>query len=172
VTTDWLGLYKSLVRERLGEATCTSCGMSLGHAVMVSTSDGTSHQEHGLCDKSIARLFAATELLEVRCDHCGAPQEVGMRLVRAAQPPSLSGEDVRPWSADAVAAYRKTIQARLAEQRCSRCQAPLVSGRVVEARGGGTVPEQRFDETVVARLIGLMQDLTVECPACGERVKV
>lgn len=64
-------IYASDIRGRLLAARCGSCLQGLGDATLLSTSGGTSLDEYGLTDESIAHALAATQHLNVRCGRCG-----------------------------------------------------------------------------------------------------
>ena len=171
MATDLAGLYRSVIQARLSLLKCDSCGHPLEHATILSATNGTTHDEHRLSESSVARLLAATQRLGVRCDHCAATREVGIRLVQAPQVPSLSGVDLTPWSPGAVAVYRSIVRARVSERACPSCQGLLGGAGVSKAMGGTTLPEHRFDDELAVSIIAWTQCLTVHCARCGTDVE-
>ena len=165
-------LYRALIRARLQSQRCAACGESLEHAAVVSAGEGTTLEEYGLSETSAARVLAATELLSVRCDRCGASNEVGFSLVQRSEARLLSADDLAQWSAKAVDVYRSIVRARLADRSCTACGHSLESAAVTTAGGGTVLPEFDLDDEAAVSIIAWTQCLNVPCPHCGTLVKI
>jgi hypothetical protein len=63
-------LYQNLVRIRMAEHSCPTCGASLEDGLLVARGGGTVLEGFGLSDAAAARLIAYTERLSIRCA-CG-----------------------------------------------------------------------------------------------------
>lgn len=64
-------LYHSLIRARLSEQACGSCGTSLETGSLVGMGGGSTLEGFGLSDAAAARLLAYTQPLSVLCPQCG-----------------------------------------------------------------------------------------------------
>jgi hypothetical protein len=166
VSTGVAKLYWSLIRARLRGHTC-ACGRSLTNATLVSAGEGTTLEEYGLSETSAARLLAATEVLTVRCDHCGITRDVGTALAHSPQETSLTADDLAQWNPRAVESYRSIVTSRLADRVCDTCGGSLRAARVERATGGTTLPEFDLDDDAAVAVIAWTQRLTVHCGQCG-----
>jgi hypothetical protein len=63
-------LYHSLIRMRMSEQACPSCGSSLETASLVGVGRGSTLDGFGLSDAAAARLLAYTQPLSVLCPQC------------------------------------------------------------------------------------------------------
>jgi hypothetical protein len=70
--------YRELVRARLRNSRCSTCGTSLAASVVVRTDTrvGPELNEFGLSDAGAAVYLAATDALVVTCGQCGAQNVV------------------------------------------------------------------------------------------------
>jgi hypothetical protein len=159
-------LYWVLIRARLRDRVCDRCGASLAKAIVVSAGEGTTLDEHGLSDTSVARLLAATELLTVRCDRCDATCEVGEPLVQRPEARVLVAEDMAQWSAHALEVYRSIVRVRLGDRTCPTCRSPLAEATVERAAGGSTLPEFDLDDDAAVAIVAWTQSLAVRCARC------
>ena len=64
-------LYDSLIRIRMAEHACPTCGTTLENGSLVARGGGAVLEGFGLSDGAAARLIACTERLSIRCSHCG-----------------------------------------------------------------------------------------------------
>lgn len=160
-------LYWALIRARLRDRICDRCGASLAEAIVVSAGEGTTLDEHGLSDTSVARLLAATEVLTVRCAGCDATCEVGDPLSHHPEPRVLRADDVAQWSAHALEVYRSIARVRLGDRTCPTCRAPLAEATVERAAGGTTLPEFDLDDDAAVAIVAWTQSLAVRCARCG-----
>jgi hypothetical protein len=172
VATEVARLYRALIRARLRGRACERCGHSLELSSVVTAGEGTTLEEYGLSETAAAHLLAATEILRVQCDRCGATSDVGTPLTPLAETRVLSAEDQAQWSSHAVSVYRAIIHARLQDRVCSSCGGSLQSAKVERAAGGATLPEFGLDEDAAVALIAWMQCLTVRCPQCEGAVDI
>ena len=172
MSTDAAHVYWSLIRARLGSQACQKCGQPLQGGTVLSAGEGTTLEEYGLSDTSAARLLAATELLTVRCDHCGVEATIGRSLVQRPDMRSPTADDLAQWSPEAAELYRSIVQARLADRVCTACGASLGGCAIETAAGGAILPEFDLDDEAALALIAWTQCLTVRCTACDAAMKI
>ncbi len=165
-------LYWALIRARLRDVSCKSCGTSLSRAIVVAAGEGTTLDDYGLSDSSTARLLAATEVLTVRCDRCDTTCEVGSSLVHAPEAPIVVARDLAQWSPHALEVYRSIVATRLADRKCTACGSSLSQATVDFAAGGSTLPEFDLDDDGAVAVVAWSQQLAVSCPQCGEVVTI
>ena len=81
-----VALYRELVRARLSDGRCATCGASLATALLVrsDTHVGRELNQIGLSDGGAARYLAATDDLIVKCGPCGAQNVVPAERTAAA----------------------------------------------------------------------------------------
>ena len=63
-------LYQKLIRIRMAEHSCPTCGTTLEDGFLVARGGGTALEGFGLSDAAAARLIACTQRLSIRCA-CG-----------------------------------------------------------------------------------------------------
>ena len=170
--TDVAKLYWSLIRARVRDRACTGCGRPLEDATLVSAGEGTALDEYGLSDSSAARILAATELLTVTCNHCGASSDIGSSFVHSPRAVILSADDMRQWSPHAAEVYRSIVATRLGDRTCTACGYLLEAASVERAVGGTTLPEFDLDDDAAIAIVAWTQRLTVRCSQCGIAVEV
>jgi hypothetical protein len=171
VSTGVAKLYWSLIRARLRGLTC-ACGTSLTNATVVSAGEGTTLDEYGLSETSAARLLAATEVLTVRCDHCGVTHDVGTALEHSARVASLTADDLAQWNPHAIEIYGSIMTSRLADRVCDACGGSLRAATLERATGGTTLPEFDLDDDAAVAIIAWTQRLTVRCSLCDAAMAI
>jgi predicted RNA-binding Zn-ribbon protein involved in translation (DUF1610 family) len=172
VSTDVGHAYWSLIRARLRVEVCRTCGQPLQNGTVLAAGEGTTLEEYGLSDTSVARLLAATELLKVRCPHCGAEATIGRSLVHRPNLRTLTADDLAQWSPEAAELYRSIVCLRLEDRLCVACGRSLRESAIEAAAGGAILPEFHLDDEAALTLIAWTQRLTVRCLACGAETKI
>jgi molecular chaperone DnaK len=180
-------LYRTLVRARLAEQRCHSCGASLDSASVLHAKTGLGPllNEFQLSDAGAARLLAATDDLVVECRQCGARNEApppAERPLAEDAPQSSPSVPETPtartrrttrdrWSPGAVGLYNALVRIRLAAQDCHGCGASLESAAVVhvDTDVATLINEFELSDGGAARLLAETDRLTVECRQCGAR---
>jgi hypothetical protein len=164
--------YWSLIRARLRGQVCKTCGQPLRDGTVLAAGEGTTLEEYGLSDTSAARVLAATEVLTVRCEHCGAEVMIGQSLVHRPDMRALTADDLAQWSPEAAELYRSIVRMRLADRLCAACGRSLGESAIEKAGGGAILPEFHLDDEAALALIAWTQRLSVRCTACNAEMTI
>ena len=164
--------YWSLIRARLRGQVCKTCGQPLQDGTVLAAGEGTTLEEYGLSDTSAARLLAATEVLTVRCEHCGTEATIGQSLVHRPEIRTPTADDLAQWNPEAAELYRSIVRMRLADRLCAACGRSLGESAIEKAGGGAILPEFHLEDEAALALIAWTQRLTVRCTACDAETTI
>lgn len=167
-----MAVYKAALLSRIRGTACPGCGAALSLGAVDLAEDGTSLDEYRLTDDSVARVFAATQHLGLRCGRCGARLALGDPVLRVPERRVLPVGDLQPLAPEAARLYQSRLRERTRKAACPACGRSLESGEVLRALGGTGMDEYELSDLAVAELLAVNQSLLVRCRECGGETQV